>query len=423
MTNQTARQAHRVTLLACCYKQQTPHHKAYTSFSRAYLSWHEHDQDHRCDHTHTHDDASLSVRGGIWNGMMPAGRPAACRSITSRGRAGQSRPYPAVINTGMFLLPVRLGLHLWPFFNVVFEENNLQVLWDSAAMRADLICLWWHTGGRHHLPASPCRRQGQAGRVVRVPGSPANWWPRRRRRKAQSKSGRAHARTHGCCCWLLLCCSCETPFVNYDGQVGALKLERSRVPLLCVLVQWCYKAWNASCQDLSLRWCPNQQAFQFLMMKRAARSAQVNLRRGVFFFWIWRQGNLWTLKGKGVLAVWLSGGCLAFQSEAGNRWISRYYSPRSSRHLRKVQKGGEWLAPWHMTWQDYQSSSTLQISFTLGSAFLMLSHEQRKGKEKRNGRPASSTTYTWLRARMQMCGCWVRWGRPCFFPTGWERRA
>jgi hypothetical protein len=41
----------------------------------------------------------------------------------------------------MFLLPVRLGLHLWPFFNVVFEENNLQVLWDSAAMRADLICL------------------------------------------------------------------------------------------------------------------------------------------------------------------------------------------------------------------------------------------------------------------------------------------
>ena len=132
--------------------------------------------------------------------------------ITSR--AGQSRPYPAVINTRMFLLPVRLGLHLWPFFNVVFFENNLQVL--SAVGLCGHAC-------RSHLPlpADDTRGQQPAGTTclrrrvaVRVRQAGSSGFPDPQQLVPTSSSssesaikvrlvcGLVHART-GCCCWLL----------------------------------------------------------------------------------------------------------------------------------------------------------------------------------------------------------------------------
>lgn len=117
----------------------------------------------------------------------------ATRRPSEQSRAGQSRPCPAIINVGVFLP----------------------------------VCV--------------------AVRFVRVPGSPANWCPRVvvvGKREAISSCqlvARTHARTGaltlhaavGCCC------DCENPFVNYDGQVGALKLERSVGPVLafCALAQ------------------------------------------------------------------------------------------------------------------------------------------------------------------------------------------
>lgn len=141
-----------------------------------------------------------------WNDAGRATRrPAACRSITSRGRAGQSRPYPAVINTGMFLLPVRLGLHLWPFFNVCFRRKQ----------PAGAVGLCGHAC-RSHLPlmtrgaaGTTCLRRRVAVRV-RQAGSSGFPDPQQTGghvvvvgKRNQSLVARTHARTGaavGCCC-------------------------------------------------------------------------------------------------------------------------------------------------------------------------------------------------------------------------------
>jgi len=158
------------------------------------------------------------------------------------------------------------------------------LLWDSAVMRADLICLclpMTHGGSSQQAPPacvavspSGSGRQGRQGSRI-----PSNWCPRRRRRrKAQSKSGWSvvsctHARGAA-----VGCCSYENPFVNYDAQVGALKLERSRVPLLAY---WCYKDYNAEARISVSAGVQISRLFQLLMKRQLDRLKSTS---DAFFF-------------------------------------------------------------------------------------------------------------------------------------------
>lgn len=98
-----------------------------------------------------------------------------------QSRAEQSRSIAAVPCSNQYrnvpACPPRL-LPLVALFNVVFEENNLLVTLRRVPISSHLFCLPM-TRGQQAQAGTTCLRRRvavrvrQAGRVVRVPGSPA----------------------------------------------------------------------------------------------------------------------------------------------------------------------------------------------------------------------------------------------------------
>ncbi|OQU93019.1 hypothetical protein SORBI_3001G457966 [Sorghum bicolor] len=101
----------------------------------------------------------------------------------------------------------------------------------------------------------------------------------------------------------------------------------------------------------------------------------------------------------------------------------RYYSPRSSRHLRKVQKREKMAGA--MTHDVTRLSIPVHFVDLLHSRVSIFNalarateRQASRKKRKKKGLPASSSTLDYTHT----CRCEMR--SPVFFPpTGWERRA
>jgi len=210
------------------------------------------------------------------------------------------------------------------------------------------------TRGQQAPPPCVAVRVRQAGRVVRVPGSPATGGHvvGKRNQSLVSRTP-AHARV------LLLLAAAVLqlrefhPFDNYDAQVGALKLERSRVPLLLRTGATRTTMPDAKEARISVSALVSKSA-SFSVSDEKGSSIGSSQPQTPFFlkkFWILEaREQLVNFERKGCagwLSVWLVA-ALAFPNQRPgiDGWISRdiiLLDPLVT--CAKYKKGRKWLAP------------------------------------------------------------------------------